>query len=70
MGDKVDKVEEIDESDNLLKPTLKKTAYPPREDDINQNIKDLLPLTEALSGLDMNQINRMINNLNGIIEKF
>jgi hypothetical protein len=67
---KVEKVEEIDESDNLLKPKLKKTNYPECEDDVNQNIKNLLPLTKALDGLDMNQINRMINNLNGIIEKF
>jgi hypothetical protein len=68
--DKLEKVEEIDESNNLLKPKLKKTNYPQTEDDINQNIKNLLPLTDALSGLDMNQINRMINNLNDIIEKF
>ena len=67
---KVNKVQEIDESDNLLKTTLKKTKYPESEDNINQNIKNLLPLTKALDGLDMNQINRMINNLNGIIEKF
>jgi hypothetical protein len=67
---KLDKVEQVDESDNLLKPKLKKTNYPESENDVNQNIKNLLPLTKALDGLDMNQINRMINNLNGIIEKF
>jgi hypothetical protein len=64
------KVEEIDESEDLLRPTLKKTKYPEGEDTINKNIKDLLPLTKAIQGLDIDQINRMINNLNNIIEKF
>jgi hypothetical protein len=33
-------------------------------------IKELLPLSKALDKIDVDQINRMIGNLNNIIERF
>jgi len=61
---KNDKIEHFDES----KTKLKETKYP--SDAENKNIKDLLGLPDSLDGLDINQINRMLNNFNNIIEKF
>jgi hypothetical protein len=33
-------------------------------------INELLPLTKAIDGLDIDEINKMIGNLNKIIERF
>jgi hypothetical protein len=63
-------VDEIDSSEELLNTKLNKSNYPEVQDKVNNNIKDILPLTKMLDGLDITQINRMINNLNNIIEKF
>jgi predicted membrane protein len=61
-----DKIEHFQET--LESKKLKETKYP--EDSDNKNIQELLPLMNAIDGLDMNEINRMLNNFNNIIEKF
>jgi hypothetical protein len=33
-------------------------------------INELIPLTKAIDGLDINEINKMIGNLNKVIERF
>jgi hypothetical protein len=33
-------------------------------------INELIPLTKAIDGLDIDEINKMIGNLNKLIEKF
>jgi hypothetical protein len=39
-------------------------------DEKKEMLKELLPLTQAMEGLDIEKVNQMIGNLNKIIERF
>lgn len=51
-------------------PKIKTIDMSKQSNEKKEIIKELLPLTKALDGLDIDQVNKMIGNLNKIIERF
>lgn len=67
-----DKVVDMNESGELFnKNKLEETKYPDTSDEsIKKKMEKLAPLSKMLDGLNITEVNNMINKLNSVIDKF
>lgn len=54
----------------VILPKIEKIAPATYSKEKKEIINELIPLTKAIDGLDVDEINKMIGNLNKIIERF
>jgi len=71
----LNKINEGMENEGMKELKSKEQIEPlPKLENIKHNkkelVKELLPLTKAIDGLDIDEVNKMINGVNKIIERF